>query len=165
MASSPQLDTLGLGIGKHIRQGAQADARAVGDRAAPLGQESADLADSTGDSGAVGTEQQPQDSMREVVAQVDERGHYPVDIDEPVPGTVPHGPPPHTTPSLVTASFNTRLPRTGQLLNQAGQMATGDSRQEPMREDCPIHRDRHSRIMSSTSNDNCRRHPLSRTNS
>lgn len=52
----PQLDALGLGIGEHIRQGPQPQARTVGDRASTFGQEPAYLSDRTGDSGTVDEE-------------------------------------------------------------------------------------------------------------
>lgn len=62
----PQLDALGLGIGEHICQGPKPHTRAVGNRAASFGQEPAYLSDGAGDGGAVDTEQQGEDRVRQI---------------------------------------------------------------------------------------------------
>lgn len=50
----------------------------VGDRASPLGQQRSYFCDRAGDGGAVDTEEQPQHRVRQVVPQMDQRGHQPV---------------------------------------------------------------------------------------
>jgi hypothetical protein len=138
-----QLDALGLGIGEHIRQGPQTQARAVGDRAPPLGQERTYLADRAGDGGAVDAEQQAQHRVRQVVPQMNQGGHQPVDKDNLVAGAGSPGPLPDPTSRNMTAPLDIGLPRHGQLLYQAGQMTPGDPGEQPMRQDRPIdHRDR-----------------------
>jgi hypothetical protein len=146
-----ELNALGLGIGEHVRECPQAQSRTVGDRASPLGQESTYLPDRAGDGGAVDAEQQPQHRVREVVPQVDEGSHQPVDEDQLMSGSGSRSPPPRPSPCLVTATFDTGLPRLSQLLDQARQMTPRGPREQPMRQDRPIDHDRHKRIKPPTS--------------
>lgn len=76
----------GPGLGEHVLQGAQAHPRTVRGRASALGQQGPDLADDTGHGGTADPEQQSQDGVRQVMAQVDQGGHHTVDKGQPIPG-------------------------------------------------------------------------------
>lgn len=113
----PQLDALGLGVGEHIRQRPKPQVGMVGDRASPFGQECAYFCDCAGDRGAVDTEQQPQHRVWQVVAQMGQRGHQPVDEHQLVAGAGTRGPLPGPASRSMTAALETGLPRHGQLLD------------------------------------------------
>lgn len=98
-------DCLGLRVGENVREGPQADPGPVGHREASGGEQAPGFADSPADRGAVDAGQQGQDRVRQVVAQVDERGGHPVDEHEPVPGTRSDGP---STRSTATTSRQER---------------------------------------------------------
>lgn len=106
----PRLDALGLGVCEHIRQGPQPQAGPVRDRASPLGQQPSYLADRTGDGGAVNAEQQPQRRMRQIVPQVNQRGHEPADEHQPMPGTGSCLALPGPATSFVTTRLDHGLP-------------------------------------------------------
>jgi len=143
----PQFHTLGVGVGEDVLQGAQPASRAVGDRASALGQQGADLADGAGDGGTVHSEQQAQDRVRQVMAQVDQGGHQTVDKNQPVPGTRPGCTLPHPAPDPVPVVLNGHLPGTGQLLHERGQVVLGDSGEPWMGQDRTVDLDRHGGIM------------------
>lgn len=147
----PQLDAFSLGVREHIRQGPQPQAGPVWDRAPPLGQQPSYLTDRTGDRGAVDAEQQPQRCMRQIVPQMNQCGHDPVDEHQPMPDTRSCPTLPGPAASFVTPALDHGLPRVGQLLNQAGEMTPGDPREHLMRENRPTDHDRHNRIMPPTS--------------
>ncbi|GAB3953533.1 hypothetical protein GCM10028832_08480 [Streptomyces sparsus] len=142
-----QLDAFGLGVGEHVRQRAQPQAGAVGDRAPPLGQERSYLCDRAGDGGAVDAEQQAEHCVRQVVAQMDQRGHRPVDEHQLVTGAGTGSPLADSSPRSMTAALKAGLPRHRQLLDQASEMTPRDPREQPMRQYRPIDHDRHSPIM------------------
>lgn len=148
-----ELDALGLGAGEHIRQCPKTQARTVGDCAPPLGQQGAYFSDGPGDGGAVDTGQQPEDSVRKVMPQMNECGYQPVDEVQLVAGPGSRGPLPGTTPSSMATAFDSGLPRHGQLPDRTGQMMPRVPREQPMSENRPIDHDRHSRIMPPASND------------
>lgn len=118
-------------------------AGAVGDRAPPLGQERTYLCDRTGDGGAVDAEQQPQCRVRQVVPQMDQRGHQPVGEDQLVAGAGSRGPLPGPASCCMATTLDPGLPRHRQLLHQAREMTPRDPREQPMRQHCPIDHDRH----------------------
>ncbi|MDQ0828180.1 hypothetical protein QF032_000024 [Streptomyces achromogenes] len=148
-----QLDAFGLGIGKYIRQRPKPQAGTVGNRAPPLRQERAHLCDRPGDGGTVDTEQQPQHRVRQVVPQMDQRGHQPVDEHQLMAGAGTRGPLPGPAPRRMATTFDPRLPRLGQLFDQARKMRPREPREQPMRQHRPIDHDRHSEIMPSTWHD------------
>ncbi len=86
-----QLDALGLGVGEHLRQCPQTRTRAIGNRASTLGQEGAYLPDRAGDGGAVNPEQQPKDSVRQVVPKMNECRRHSVDEHQTMAGTGSRG--------------------------------------------------------------------------
>jgi hypothetical protein len=71
-------DAFGLGVGEHVRRRPKTQTRTVGNRAPPLGQEPTYLPVRAGDGGAVDAEQQPEHRVRQIMAQMDLRGHQPV---------------------------------------------------------------------------------------
>lgn len=125
----PQLNTFGLSVCEHIRQGPQPQVGPVGDRASPLGQQPSYLAARTGEGGAVDAEQQPQRRMRQIVPQVNQRGHEPVDEHQPMLDTGSGLALPGPATSFVTTPLDHGLPRTSQLLNQRSEMPAGDPRE------------------------------------
>jgi hypothetical protein len=72
-AAEAQLDALGLGVGKQVFQGADAQARVVGDGEAASGEQGPHLADGTGDGGAIYCVQLGQGLMRQPQTQADQR--------------------------------------------------------------------------------------------
>ncbi|GGY69613.1 hypothetical protein GCM10010326_74850 [Streptomyces xanthochromogenes] len=92
--------------------------------------------------------------MWEVVPQVDQRGHQPVNEYQSVPGATSRRTLPGPTTCLVTPPFDSGLPRAGQLRGQTAQMLPGDTREHLIRENHPVGHDRHDRIMPPTSTEN-----------
>ncbi|GGY11099.1 hypothetical protein GCM10010299_13940 [Streptomyces tanashiensis] len=84
---------------------------------------------------------------------MNQRGDQPVHEDQLMPGARPRSPPPGPAACFMTAPLDTCLPRLGQLLSQTGEMMPRDPREQLMRENRPVDRDRHTRIMPATSND------------
>ncbi len=144
------LDTFGLGIGKHIRQRPKPQAGTVGNRAPPLRQERAHPSDRPGDAGPVDTEQQPQHRVRQIVPQMDQRDHRPVDEHQLMAGAGTRSPLPGPAPRRMATTLDPGLPRLSQLSDQAGRMRPREPREQPMRQHRPIDHDRHSGIMPST---------------
>ncbi|MFH8259297.1 hypothetical protein [Streptomyces roseolus] len=101
----------------------------------------------------VNTEQQGEERVWEVVPQVDQCGGQPVDEHQPMPGARPCRSLPGPTAWLVVSSFDSGLPRVGQLLNQAGEMKPGDACEHLIRENHPVEHDRLDRIAPPTSTD------------
>lgn len=127
-----------LGVGEHIR---------------PLGQERAYLLHGPGDWGTVDAEQQPENRVRKVMSQMNERGHHTVDKHQLMPGTGTCRPPPDPAARSVAATLDHGVPRHSQLLDEAAQMASQDPRDQPMREARPINHERHAMITQPTSAD------------
>lgn len=98
--------------------------------------------------GAVDTERQAQHRMWQVVSQMDQRGHQPVEEDQLVAGPGALGALADSAPCSMTAAFKTSLPWRRQLLDQAGEMMLRDPREQLMRRHRPIDHDHHKRIMS-----------------
>lgn len=136
-----------MGVGEHVRQRPKAQAGTVGNRTSPLGQERSYLCDLAGDGGAVDAEQQSQHRVRQVVSQMDQRGHQPVDEHQLVPGAGALGSLPGPAPRSMTATFNVGLARHRQLLDQTSEMTPRDPREQLMRQHRSIDRDRHTWIM------------------
>lgn len=95
-AIDAEVDVFGFGVGEDILQGPQAQAAPVGDGEATGREQRPDLADRSGDGGAVDIEQLGQGGMRKPEPQVDEGGQQPVGEDQllltarpsrPAPGT------------------------------------------------------------------------------
>ncbi|MCX4754306.1 hypothetical protein [Kitasatospora purpeofusca] len=82
--------------------------------------------------------------MRQVVAQVDERGAHPADEHKPMPGTRTGCPLPRSTTGNVTPALDHGLPRSGQFGDQIREVPPRDAGQHPMAEDRTIHLDLHS---------------------
>lgn len=135
------------------------------DRTSPLGQQPSHLADRTGDGGAIDAEQQPQRRMRQIVPQMNQRGHEPVDEHQPMPDTGSCLTLPGPAAGSVTTPLDHRLPRVGQLLNQVSEMPPRNPCEHLMRENRPTDHDRHIRIMPPTSKNTSRAitHQLVRT--
>ncbi len=139
----PQLDAFGLGVCEHIRQGPQPQAGPVRDRTSPLGRQPSHLTDRTGDGGAIDAEQQPQRRMRQIVPQMNQRGHEPVDEHQPMPETRSCLPLPGPAAGPVTTPLDHRLPKVGQLLNQVSEIPPRNPCEHLMRENRPTDHDRH----------------------
>ncbi|OKI18388.1 hypothetical protein A6A08_24810 [Nocardiopsis sp. TSRI0078] len=119
----------------------------MGDRVPPFGRQSSDLADGTADGGAVHTERQAQNRVRQVVAHMDQGGHPTVGEDQAVPGARPGSPLPLATPDPVPATLDHRFPGAGQLLDERGQVVLGDAGEPGMGRDRTIDLDRHDQRM------------------
>ena len=143
----PQFDAFGLGVGEHVLHGAQTYPWPVRDRASALGQQRADLAHGPCDGGAVHSEQQAQHCVRQVVTQVDQGDHQPIDEDQAVSGTRPCGPFPRPAPGSVPVVLDCRCPGAGQLLDERGQVMLGDAGEPGMGQDRTIELDRHDQSM------------------
>jgi hypothetical protein len=100
--------------------------------------------------------------MRQVVPQMDQRGHQPVDEYQLVVGAGARSPLPDSSSCSMPSTLESGLPRHGQLPDQASEMLPRDSREQPMRQHRPIDHDRRTRIMPPARPDAS---PLSRTNS
>jgi hypothetical protein len=86
-----QLNAAGVGVGDHVGQGPQAQARLAGDGEAAGGQQRPDLVDGAGDGGAIHPVQHRQGLVRELEAQNHEGHQDPVAEDQPVAGSASFG--------------------------------------------------------------------------
>ncbi|APY84576.1 hypothetical protein A7J05_01250 [Streptomyces alfalfae] len=91
--------------------------------------------------------------MRQVVAQMDQRGHQPVDEHQLVAGAGTRGPLSGPASHNMTATLEPGLPRHRHLLDQKDEMTLRDPHEHPMRQHRPIHHDHHSRITPSARQD------------
>lgn len=147
----PQFHTFGPGVGEHILHSGQAHPWTVRGRASALGQQGAELADGTGDGGTIHIEQQSQDCVRQVMAQMDQGGRQTVDEDQLVPCARPSGPFP--LPAPVPVVFDGRFPGVGQFLDEGGQVALGDAGGPGVGQDRTIDLDRRDQSMPQLSSE------------
>lgn len=115
-----------------------------------------------GDGGAVDTGQRARDRVRQIMAQMDQRGHRPVDGHQLVTGAGTRTPLPGPASCGMAAAFATGPPRRGLLPGQARQTMPRDSGGQPMRQD--------RRLTMTAATGSCHLpattpHPLSRTDS
>jgi hypothetical protein len=96
-----QLNAAGVGVGDHVGQGPQAQARLAGDGEAAGGQRRPDLVDGAGDGGAIHPVQHRQGLVRELEAQNHEGHQDPVAEDQPVAGSASFGTLPQVTSALL----------------------------------------------------------------
>jgi hypothetical protein len=115
-------------VTRHIRQRPKTQAGTVGDGASSLRKERAYFCDRAGDGGAVDAEQQSQHRVRQVVPQMDQRGHQPADEHQLVAGAGPRGPLADPASRSMATTLDSGLPRHHQLLDQAGEMTPRDPR-------------------------------------
>ncbi|OEJ28819.1 hypothetical protein BGM19_01850 [Streptomyces agglomeratus] len=83
-AVDAQFDVFGLGVCEDVGQGAQPDARPVGNGEAPGGERRADLVDGEGDGGAGHVVQLGQCRVRQLQTQVDQGDRDPIGEDQRV---------------------------------------------------------------------------------
>lgn len=75
------------------------------------------LPDRAGNGGAVDAEQQAKNRVRQIMAQMDQRGHQSVDEHQLVTGAGTRSPLPDPASCSMAAAVDTGLPRHGQLLD------------------------------------------------
>lgn len=91
--------------------------------------------------------------MRQVVPQMDQRGHQPVDDHQLMAGAGSCGPLTGPASRSMATTLDPGLPWLGQLRDQTCKMVPGEPREQPMRQHRPIDHDRHTRIIPPASND------------
>jgi hypothetical protein len=130
-------------------------------RACLFRQERAHLSDRPGDGGPVDPEQQPQHRVRQIVPQVNQRGHQPISEHRLMTGAGTFGPLTDPASRSMATTLDPGLPRLGQLIDQASKMMPREPREQPM---CQ-HRPSMITTVGSCHPSGMTPHPLSRTNS
>ncbi|WP_406528148.1 hypothetical protein [Streptomyces sp. I8-5] len=134
-AVDAQLDTLGLGVGEDIGQGAQADAGPVRGSDAANSQQRADLVDGAGDGWAGDAVEPCQCRVRQLQTQVDHGDQDSVGEDQLVIRPGSGGPLALSSTTLTQLGPTPPQPGVGQLLDQNAEMCTLKAAEGRMRQD------------------------------